>query len=266
LIIIILYRGDCIFMAGNELVVTGFLLRNLGTISLKHLGPIAEIGAPTSRGYKVITSLAELSSIATEDAGKKADIYINGKGVSIKQSGGSFSFNRLQRDNILAVFNKLGFSNPETKLARLDKEVEDFHRGLLGTRNRPWRNIFTEDDFKALLKFLMMLGSPNKGISSHPAEIILEAPPNITSANQINTYTFDDYFNTYSNNLVISIRRQWIGQNSNSEHKRASGLAKKKGNLPWVYNDVVGEPNSGWMPGFPFADRRTVYFLMIEKV
>src|SRR5690606_15654802 len=134
------------------------------------------------------------------------------------------------------------------------------------TRNRPWQNIFTADDFKALLKFLMMLGSPNKGMSSHPAEIILEAPSVITSANQIYTYTIDDYFNTYANSLVISIRRQWIGQNSNSEHKRATGLAKKNGNLQWVYKDVVGEPNSGWMPGFPPANRRTVYFLMIEKV
>lgn len=256
-------------MPGNELEVARYLFNNLNKVNLKHLGVLKEIGAPVkgAKGnYIPIRTAEQVGIVASEDANKKADIYINGIGVSIKQTGGSFPFNRMQRDNIVAVFNNLGFKDAEAKLSRLDKEVDAFHQGLLDTRNRPWRNIFNEDDFKLLLRYLMMQGSPNKGNSSHPAALILEAPKVIQSPQQIHTYTFEEYFAQYSNSLMISIRRQWIGQGSDSEHKRARGLARKNGNLPWVYKDIMGEPSSGWMSGFPSQDRRTVYFLMIEKV
>lgn len=111
-----------------------------------------------------------------------------------------------------------------------------------------------------------MIGSPNKGASRHPAEYILDAPTPLVNADDISVYTFEEYFNRYKENFKIAIRRQWIGQSSNSEHKRAVGLARKVGNTPWIYDGAAGEPNSGWRADFPANNRKTVYFLMIEKV
>ena len=85
-------------MAGNEISIAKYFLKNIGKIKLKHLGLIKKIGAPDSGdGYTVVTTIKQLALISTESSGKKADIYINGVGVSLKQSGGSFPFNRLQR-------------------------------------------------------------------------------------------------------------------------------------------------------------------------
>lgn len=253
-------------MPGNEVEVARYLVENLGKIKLPHLGVIKSVGAPRiySGGYQPITSADDLSLISAPDARKKADIYLNEVGVSVKQSGGSFSYNRIQRANIKKLFGQLGFSDVTDKLARLDKEVRQFHEGRLARRNRPWKNLFEEDDFKTLLEYLMMKGSPNLGSSNNPAELILEAPSYITKKT-IFVYTFDEYFAKYGRKLKIAIRRQWIGQASNSEHSRAKGLARKPGNSPWVFDDVVGYPNSGWRRNFPKELRKTVYFLMIEK-
>lgn len=259
-------------MAGNEIEIARFLFDNLGNLSLKHLELVTEIGAPISKGgFTVVTSIEEMALIATEDAAKKADIYINGYGVSLKQSGASFPFNRLQRAELLDVFRTVGFENPEAKLDRIDKEVDDFHKGLIQNRSRPWQNLFDEADFKCLVKFLMTEGSPNLGYSTHQAEFILEAPKTgITQAN-INVFTFDEYFAEFKKNLFFAIRRQWIGQSSKSEHRRAQGLAKKEGNKKWVYDTISGEPRiskkSGtkWREDVPANERRTVYIIFVEK-
>ncbi len=254
-------------MPGNELEIGRFLLRNIGKLELPHIGIISDIGAPNpgQRGFAPITSLSEINLISSEDSHKKADIYINGKGVSLKQSGPSFPYNRLQRTNLRDLFIFLDFKNIEEMLENADEEVRKFHQGIMTFRSRPWTEFFNEDDFRVLSEYLMMKGSPNVGISPHPAELILEAPAtNISSAN-IEVHTFDEYFDRYQDKLCIGIRRQWVGQSSDSEHKRALGLAKKEGNAPWVYREIAGEPNTGWRPNFPPEDRRTVYFLMIEK-
>lgn len=255
-------------MAGNEKEVTEFLVLNKGKVSLEGLGIVNSIGAPSlsKEGCLEIGNVKDVKKyLSTEDSRKKADIYVNNHGVSIKQAGSSFLYNRLQRANILEVFTLLGFSNPGSMLQRLDKEVSAFHNGNLERRNRPWQDFFNEEDFKALVKFLMVQGSPNVGFSSHPAEFILEAPAVGLSEANIKVFTFDQYFAEYKNKIKIAIRRQWVGQDSESEHGRAVGLVEKKENAPWVFNEAVGTPRSGWMEGFPVSKRQTVYFLMIEK-
>lgn len=259
-------------MAGNEIEIARFLLNNIGTVVLNHFGLVTQIGAPNSNGgFTNVTSMAELDLISTEDASKKADIYLNGQGVSLKQSGASFPFNRLQRAELLDVFRTVGFENPENKLARIDKEVDDFHNGRINNRSRPWQNLFDESDFKRLVKFLMTEGSPNLGYSSHPAEFILEAPAIGISQHNIQVFTFDEYFEIFKQNLFFAIRRQWIGQSSNSEHGRATGLAKKAGNQKWVYNSISGEPRISkttgkrWRDDVAINDRRTVYIIFVEK-
>jgi hypothetical protein len=74
----------------------------MGSISLKHIDLLVEIGIPLNNrpGYRPAQSLDDISEILTTDSRKKADVYLNSRGVSIKQAGGSFAFNRLQRANI----------------------------------------------------------------------------------------------------------------------------------------------------------------------
>jgi hypothetical protein len=259
-------------MAGNEIYIAKYLIENLHKLKLNHIGLVKEIGAPTFMGgYKNVQSVEELKLISTEGAEKKADIYINGKGVSLKQSGANFLFNRLQRAELLDVFKSLNFPNPEAKLELIDSEVDLFHNGIIQKRNRPWQKMFNEDDFKLLLKFLMTEGSPNLGVSAHPAEFIAEAPNAGISEENINVYTFDEYFNLFKNNIFIALRRQWIGQSSKSEHNRALGLSKKEGNQRWVYKSISGEPRisktSGtkWRADIPENERRTVYIIFVEK-
>ncbi len=117
----------------------------------------------------------------------------------------------------------------------------------------------------------MTQGSPNLGFSKHPASYILEAPKaNITQAN-IGVYTFDEYFEGFKQKIFFAIRRQWVGQSSDSEHKRALGLAKKEGNQKWVFNDIKGQPNiskktgARWREDFIESDRKTVYLIFVEK-
>jgi len=260
-------------MAGNELKIIEFLLQNIGKVALKHIGLVEEIGAPSSKGnYKVVNSMDELSLVSTEDSRKKADIYINGIGISLKQTGGSFSFNRLQRAGLLKVFSDLNFQNPNQNLDLLDKEVDKFHQGSLSKRNRPWQTFFNEKDFKALLKYLMLEGSPNYGVTANPATFILQAPATNFNQSNIEVFQFDEYFKTYKDRLKIAIRRQWVGQLSKSEHARALGIANKPENQPWVYDDVSGEPRvkdasgSKWRSEFPSDKRKTVHILFIEKV
>ncbi len=259
-------------MAGNEIDTITFLLQNIGNIRLNHIGVVESIEAPlTNGGFKTINSIQELSIVSTEDSNKKADIYINGKGVSLKQSGASFPFNRLQRAELLEVFKSLQIQNPEDKLNQIDNEIDNFHNGLLKNRNQPWNKLFTENDFKILVRYLMTIGSPNVGISQHPAEFILESPKYNISPTNIQLYTFDEYFEIFKQNLFFAIRRQWIGQSSNSEHTRALGISKKAGNKRWVYNSISGEPRASkttgkkWRDDYPPQERRTVYMLFVEK-
>jgi len=254
-------------MAGNEINVCKFLVENIGLINLQHIGLIENISAPGHRGKEKveIANLEDIYKVSTQDAGKKADIYVNGIGVSVKQIGGSFPFNRLQRANLYDIYNLLGFSDIEQIISKLDQEVYKFHNNKLMRRNRPWEDFFQLNYFKELVEYLMLKGSPNKGLSTSPASLILEAPYDGITINNTSVYTFDEYFNEYLNKFKIAIRRQWIGQASNSEHNRAVSLSKKKGNSPWVFNDVTGNPRTGWRTDFPANERKTVYFLMIEK-
>ncbi len=252
-------------MAGNEREIVRYLFNNKEHLHLRHLGKVVSLSSPGRNGLVVINNITEIDSVITEDSRKKADIYVNGIGVSLKQKGGSFSFNRMQRANLLDVFNMLGFQNTQDILCGIDNQVGRFHAGLLDARNRPWDEMFSERYFKNLLKFLMMDGSPNQGFSQHPAQLIIECPTGYISPEYISVYTFDEYFEHYKDNLMIAIRRQWVGQDSNSEHTRAVGLSRKVENIPWVFNNVVGTPRSGWMANFPEENKKTVYFLMVEK-
>ncbi len=249
-------------MAGNEAIVVDYLLKYQNSISINHLGVINRIQNPGANGQLIDITSTKL--LRTEDSGKKADIYLNGKGVSIKQSGSSNLFNRIQRAEMIELFTLLKFRDPNKTLSKIDGLINQFHNGELSTRDRPWIEGFEPSEFKVLLEFLMMKGSPNQGISNHSAEFILTAPKTNITANKIYCDTFEEYFTKNKDLIYVSLRRQWIGQASKSEHARALGLTHKPNNMPWVFNSISGKPR-GWKSEeeFPINDRRTVYIIFI---
>ena len=130
------------------------------------------------------------------------------------------------------------------------------------------KNIFSEDEFQLLLNHLMM--EVGRGLKTLDAtlrpQFILEAPKENINANNISFYSFDEYFHKYKKYLKIAIRRSWIGQASKHEHGRAFGLNKIPSNKPWVFESISGEPDTGWNPNIPVSERRTVYYIMFEKI
>jgi hypothetical protein len=258
-------------MAGNERRIAEYLFENLGFMELAHLAIVQKIGIPFHKNIQEIKTKDDLLQLSTEDSSKKADIYINDRGVSLKQSGSYFLFNRLQRADLLNVLNMSGFVNPNYILSTLDIAIDSFHSLKIKGRCRPWHEIFEEIHFFKLLRFLMMEGSPHSGLSAYPAELILQAPSKDMNTNNIQVFTFEEYFNTFKDKFEIAIRRSWIGQSSNGEHFRATGLAKKKENLKWVYEDIRGSPRPSrstgkiWRDDVMPSDRRTVYYVSIQK-
>ena len=255
-------------MPGNELAVCEFLIESIGNIELHHFGKINSLGAPNTsyRGYTNINNIEQLMLISPDASNKKADVYINNIGVSIKQEGGSVIYNRLQRANVPDLFARLNFSDISEKLKQIDLVVSKFHNGLIEGRDRPWQDFFSEEDFYVLAETLAMKYSANLGESEHPASLILEAPAENISVANISVFTFNEYFEEYKDKFKIMIRRQWVGQAS-SEHTRALGLSQIRGNAPWVFDDVSGSPRGNkWRQNYPPGTRKTVYFLMLGKI
>lgn len=268
-------------MPGNEIETIKYILKYSDTLILQHIGSIKEIGAPSSipKQYTLITSYKDIDKlISSNNSMKKADVYINGRGTSIKQKGSTFDFSRLQRSEILKLCKDLGFKNPQDILDRFDNEVINYHNGTSKRRDVSWRRIFVdEEEFKRLLRYLMMEGSPNHGLSPHPAEFILESDVNKNDlANSklmienndglLNLYTFEEYYDKYKNDIMFGVRRCWVGQRSKSEHNRAKSIMKKEDNKKWTFFDISGKPEDDeWNDDIPISDRRTVFFVTITK-
>jgi hypothetical protein len=268
-------------MPGNEIETIKYILKYSNTLILQHIGSIKEIGAPSSipKQYTLITSAKDIDKfVSSNNSMKKADAYINGRGISIKQKGSTFDFSRLQRSEIKGLCEKLGFKNPQDILDRFDDAVIRYHNGLSKKRDISWKDIFIdEEEFKRLLRYLMMEGSPNHGMSPHPAEFILESgvdKNNLVNSKLmienndglLNLYTFDEYYDRYKNNITFGVRRCWVGQRSKSEHNRAKSIMKKEPNKKWVFFDISGEPEDDkWNEDIPVSDRRTVFFITITK-
>jgi len=246
---------------GNEKNVVKFLLRNKLSICLEHIGEILSIKSPISGGQmQEMHSVQDIEDFVDENSkNKKADIYINDKGVSIKQTGGSKAANKFQRKSAIFIFNTLNIQNPYENLLKIDEAVKSFHEGKI-KRDINWQDFFLEEDFKLLMKHLMMLGDQKK-ISDFPADLILTSPK-IPTISDFKTYTFDEYFEAKKDITAISIRRVWPSQRSKSESDRAKSIAKVEGNFPWVFDNIAGTADSGFKEDSD--DKRTVYYLDIS--
>jgi hypothetical protein len=249
---------------GNEEETMRFIFRNLNSFSLPHIGLIKNLSVPHKNGELVkITNEEDLDYFSSSDSRKKADFYLNDFGISHKQSGGCQLFNRLQRHDLLRVFDFLNFNRGEELLSKLDRQIDLVHFEQKA-RNRAWDSCFCKDQFQILLNFLMTEGSPNYGISSSKVDFILNSPKVIKSTDDLKVYNFQEYFNQFSDQIKIAVRRCWMGQGSKTESQRAISLNRKEENRRWIFDSIVGEPKF-WDNRFPKKERKTAYYLMIEQ-
>ena len=227
-------------MPGNEKDVVRYLIENKNDLKLNHLKKIQTIESPTRTGTVEIKNFDDIEEhIKPDDAHKKADILINGKGISIKQESGSVLQNKIQRKHISKIFGHIGFSDIKIKKItnKLDNKVKEFHEGKI-VRDVPWRDILKEDEFKKVLEHYMMKGS-NKTLSNDfPSTYILTAPKKINQGS-IEVYSLDEYFDKKKDKIVLAIRRAWPDQASKSESKRALGYTKHLENKPWVLDGIA---------------------------
>lgn len=253
-------------MPGNEKTIVKFILDSKGSLTLPHLGRITSVKNPSKNG--IAMEISDILDLQSDDARKKADIILNDKGVSIKQSGSSFLYNRLQRADLDKLFRGLGFSDPQATLGRLDNLVKKMNSGEIQDRDRKWSEVFDADEFRVLLKYLMMDGSPNYGVSQHPADFVLSAPKSSIKSGDIKVYTFDEFMAEFKDSIFLTIRHQWVGQSSKSEHTRAVSISRKKENAPWVFSNITGTPSTGWLPekDFDASKRRQVYMIFIQLI
>lgn len=252
------------YMPGNEIAVAEFIVDRLGNLTLPHLGVIKQLGLPIrDGGYRSVHSVPELHSFSSNNAVKKADFYLNGKGVSAKQTGGSFAFNRIQRVFLPSLLQDLEIERTCDVISHMDQKIEEYHLNI-SSQKISWKDLFHEQQFFVLLEYLMMRGSPSTGLSPNPAELILEAPSFDLDEKSISIFSFKDYFAKYHEKIFFRIKRSWFGQTSETEHNRARSIMSKFDNQPWVYKTIAGNPQS-WRPEVDVSDRKTVYYLMIEK-
>jgi len=259
-------------MPGNEKQTIEFILNNKEDLNLKHIGEIKTIKIPY-KDKKIEATSENLKDFYSDDSSKKADIYLNDKGISLKQEGGNFAFNRLQRKHLPNFFKKiLKFQDAKKIIDKIDNKIKTFHHqnnDEEDNRNFSPLDVMTKKQFNTVLKYLMLKGSPEKK-SKFPAEYILTSKKKISSTDDLRIFNFEEYLNEKSLTHNFARRRSWIGQLSDTEHNRAKSLFHEEGNKEWCFNDVSGLPKVNketkkrWRDETPETDRKTVYYLMIE--
>lgn len=91
-------------MPGNEKEVIEFIVKNRSQLNLPIIGAINKIEIPRENRLEEITNIEQLYNFYSDDAHKKADVFINDKGISIKQSGGAPLYNKAQREFLIEFF------------------------------------------------------------------------------------------------------------------------------------------------------------------
>jgi hypothetical protein len=258
-------------MPGNEKEVIEFIVNNRSQLNFPIIGAINKIEIPRENRLEEITNIKQLHNFYSDDAHKKADVFINDKGISIKQSGGAPLYNKAQRKFLIKFFNYFFDVKISNKLIKkLDNKVKEFHQNIIN-RDINFLDIMDENQFKKILKYLMLEGSAQLIKSKFTAELILIASDKPRLKEDIKIYNFIDYYNEYKSNLVLAIRRIWIGQRSDSEHGRAKSIFSKEENKPWCFDDVSGKPRTHRLYGTKWRDdvlpknRKTIYYVNVNQ-
>ena len=256
-------------MPGNEESVISFLVQSLQNekpLNLPIIGFLKEVSMPIKEDKKIVRNTSDLKNFSSNDRYKKADVYLNDFGISLKEECAPL-YNKIQRKHLPNLINYL-FPNKldlvDKTISLLDLEIDKVNQG--SNRDIQWSKIFSENDFRELLYFLMMRGYADTKISSHQVDYILIAPKKISHENihEIKVLSFEEYFERYKNKIMIAARRIWIGSNSNSENKRAHSISKSELNKEWIYKNISGEPRQ-WDKSFPIDDRREIFYLNINS-
>ncbi len=258
-------------MPGNEKKVIEFIVKNRSKLDLPIIGTIKKIEIPRDNDLVEITNINQLYNFYSDDAHKKADVFLNERGVSIKQSGGAPLYNKAQREFLIKFFNHFFDAKTSNEIMiKLDNKVIDVHKNLIN-RDINFLDIMKDSQFKKILKYLMLEGSAQLIKSKFTAELILMANDNPLSKEDLKLYSFNNYYNEFKNSLVLAMRRIWIGQRSDSEHSRAQSMFIKKDNKPWCFDDVVGQPRihsklrTKWRDDILTEDRKTIYYVNINQ-
>jgi hypothetical protein len=179
----------------------------------------------------------------------------------------------LQRQYLPNFFEKILKINDVQKIiSKIDSKIKIFHNQKDDEeyyRNFSPLDVMTKEQFNKILKYLMLEGSQDKK-SQFPAKYILTSKKKISSTDDLRVFNFKEYLNLTSLTHVFAMRRSWVGQLSDTEHKRAQGFFKIEENKEWCFNDVSGLPRlckktkKRWRDEITEADRKTCYYLMIE--
>jgi len=252
---------------GKENEVIKYVFNNKKKIKLNHLNNISSIKIPKKKELIKINSLKDLKRNSSSDSSKKADVFFNNIGISIKEKGGN-PYNKLYRKDL--SFMK-SFIKNDVKYKQVVKNLEEklnkIHSNNL-KRDVFWKDIIEEKYFKPILKYLMMDGKPFKK-NNFPAKFLLIHDKNIKSDENLTLLSFDEYFDNYKNKICFAFRRVWYGMTS-GEHDRANNICYQHLESDgWCFKTITGEPRkrkdgkSIWRSDIMSSDRRTAYYLNI---
>lgn len=257
-------------MPGQENEVIKYVFNNRKKIKLNHLSKISSIKIPKKKELIKINKLKDLKNNSSSDSSKKADVFFNDIGISIKEKGGN-PYNKLYRKDL--SFMKDFIKNDvkyEQVIKNLEKKLNEIHSNNL-KRDVFWKDVIEEKNFKPILKYLMMDGKPFKK-NDFPAKFILIHDQNIASNKNLTLLSFDEYFDSYKDKINFAFRRVWYGMTSD-EHKRAKNICYQHTDSEgWCFNTITGEPRkrkdgkSIWRSDIIESDRRTAYYLNISCI
>ena len=254
-------------MPGNENHVIKFLFDNKNYLKINHINKVKSIKIPKKGKLIEIKNLKDIEKNSSSDSSKKADIYLNDIGISIKEVNGN-PYNKLYRKD-------LNFINTFVKDDKITNDIIDkienrlklIHRNDL-KRDVVWKDLIDKKYFKPLLEYLMLFGKPFKK-NEFPAKYILVCKKKVFSNEDLKLLTFNEYFDLYENRLSFAFRRVWYGMTSD-EHRRAKNICfEHKNSSNWCFKTIIGKPRkrkdgkSIWRSDISSSERRTAYYINI---
>ena len=257
-------------MPGNENEVIKFIFNNRENLDLSHIGKIDKIEIPKKDKLIQINRVEEIEKNSSSDSSKKADVFLNSHGISIKENGSKL-YNKLYRRD-LNFINKFINDKKTTKIViqKIDNKLKQIHTKSL-KRDVMWSDLIEKKYFKPMLKYLMMDGKPFKK-NKFPADYILESSKNITTVSDLRLYSFEEYFKKNYNYITFAFRRVWYGMTSGTEHNRAKNICfHHEDSSDWCFKSIVSAPRkrkdgkSIWRDEIKEKDRRTAYYLDISQ-
>lgn len=159
-----------------------------------------------------IESMAKQVGAFKSPAGSKADVYVNGLGISVKSHRGANPafLNHTHRAGLLKVCKRIGVSINE-----LDEIIKDYwtkrKSGIIGEDvknsdpNSPFRNHFAY--LKPVMNYFLFTGTAQKD-SRYPADYILDF------LNPLQEYSWkfskNEYLEDNWNHIIFSVRSKGI--------------------------------------------------------